>query len=60
MDMKVLCECDSFNCGMAITLSYEENLQAHKNGGIVIVHGCSTGPNPTDILVEEKRDVRYL
>lgn len=52
--MMVLCECNSFNCKMAITLSLEDNFKAHSNGGIVIVNGCRTGPDPTDILVIEK------
>ena len=54
MDMPVLCECNSFNCKMVITLSYEENMEAHTNEKIVIINGCSTGPDSTDILVEEK------
>jgi hypothetical protein len=54
MDMKVLCECNSFDCKWAIDLSYEENLEAHKNGGVIIINGCSKGPDSTDILVEEK------
>jgi hypothetical protein len=39
---------------MAIDLSYEEGLTAHQNGGIIIVNGCSIGPEPTDEFVEKK------
>ena len=54
MDMNVLCECNSFTCKMVITLSDEENMAAHTNGKILIINGCQTGPDPTDILIEEK------
>lgn len=54
MDMKILCECGGLDCEMKIDLPHEENVKAHQNGGVIIVKGCSQGPFPTDILVEEK------
>ena len=52
--MRIPCECNSYGCNCMIDLSYEENLKAHLNGGIVIIHACSHGPEPTDILVKKK------
>lgn len=54
MNIRVLCECNSFDCKWVIDLSYEENLKAHQNGSMIIINGCSQGPDPTDILVEKK------
>lgn len=54
MNIRALCECNSFNCKWAIDLSYEENLAAHLNGNIIIINGCSHGAESTDILVEKK------
>ena len=54
MDMKVLCECDSYNCDKVITLSFEENTESHKDGKIIIIDGCKNGPNPNDVFIEKK------
>jgi len=55
MDMKVLCECNSFDCDGVITLSLEENMKIHTTPKqLIIVDGCSKGPDPTDTLVEKK------
>ena len=52
--MNVLCECSGITCRQAITLSYEENLKAHENGSLIIIDGCATEPDPTDIFIEKK------
>lgn len=50
----MLCECNSFDCAWTIDLPYEEGLEAHQNGGIIIINGCLNGPDSTDILVQTK------
>lgn len=53
--LKVLCECNSFSRNKAITLSLEENLEIHIDPNqIIIVNGCSVGPDSTNELVEKK------
>lgn len=53
--IKVLCECNSFGCNKAITLSLEENLEIHiEPNQIIIVDGCEKGPDQTDEFVEKK------
>lgn len=54
MDMRVLCKCESFDCDKVIVLSFEENMEAHKDGRLIIIDGCCKGPNPTDVFIEEK------
>ncbi len=54
MLIKTLCECNSFTCDKSIMLSYEECCKAHEDGNIIIVKNCEAGPEPTDVLVEEK------
>ena len=54
MNMKALCECDSFNCNKIIILSLEENREAHREGKLIIIDGCNKGPNPTDVFIEKK------
>jgi len=52
--MKILCECNSFDCRMTTDMSYEESIKAHKNGGIIIVDGCPNGPEDNDELIKVK------
>jgi len=49
MDMRVMCECNSFDCKFVITLSYEKNMKIHTTPRqLIIVDGCSKGPDATD------------
>lgn len=50
----MLCECSSLDCSETIELSFEEALRIHQNDLVIIVDGCMTGPDPTDVLVSKK------
>lgn len=53
--IRVLCECNSFDCDKIINLSLEENLEIHIVANqIIIIDGCSIGPDSTDEFVEKK------
>ena len=52
--MRLLCECMGFGCDLTIEMSVEEGLKARAEGKIIIVAGCSAGPEDTDTLIEEK------
>ena len=54
MDIKVLCECNSWTCDKSITLPLEQCTKDREGGNIIIVSDCEAGPDPTDVLVEEK------
>ena len=56
--MKLLCECNSFDCQKAIDVSLEEakKIQAIPNS-VLIVDGCPMGPDPLDIFV--RRETGY-
>lgn len=57
MYMDFLCECNSITCKKKIRLSVEEMEKLKiKMDCVIIVEGCEHGPEPTDILVEEKTD----
>ena len=52
--MKVLCECDSFECDACINLPMDEALRAKiRSDTVVIVDGCVRGPEPTDTLLKK-------
>lgn len=52
---KVNCECDSRTCVKSVRLPVDEALNIVRQEGLyVIVDGCSTGPSPTDKLVERR------
>ncbi len=51
--MRLLCECMSFDCGLTIDIPVDEALDA-RVGKVIIVAGCSTGPEDTDTLIEKK------
>lgn len=52
--MKMLCECNSFDCRKTIDLSTEEAQRAEGLHRVLIVDGCPTGPEPTDTLVSKE------
>jgi len=52
--MKFACECASMGCKKVIELSVEEMLEIRQQGCIIISSDCERGPEPEDILVEEK------
>lgn len=56
MNFTLLCECDSYSCREKVTVPIEE-AQAIKKyfNVVVIVNGCLTGPNSTDVLIEKKQ-----
>lgn len=54
--MKILCECNSRDCREVIDLPTNV-LMAIKTGTpdqVIIVDGCPTGPEPTDVLVSKE------
>ena len=53
--MKVLCECNSFNCSKVISLSIEEAQRAEGLKRVIIIDGCETGPESTDTLVSKEK-----
>ena len=57
MDSPILCECNSFQCSASpIQMSAEEQMEFRRTipGVVFIAKDCPNGPEPTDILVEEK------
>lgn len=53
--MQVLCECDSFNCNLAIEISVADMQEIKSDPSKLIISGiCPTGPEPTDELVEDR------
>lgn len=55
MYIEFMCECTSFDCHKAVKLSEQEALAIRADmNHIIIVEGCLTGIEPTDVLVEEK------
>ena len=54
--MKLVCECNSFDCNEQIEISAEEtSLFMRQNPRpVVISNDCKTGPDSTDVLLEEK------
>lgn len=53
--MKMLCECMSYECRKSIDLSVKDAEEAHLDGRIIIVDGCTTGAESTDVLIEKKQ-----
>ena len=52
--MKVLCECNSFDCNESIDLSLEENKKVHSDcKNIIIANSCPFGADPTDVFVKK-------
>ncbi len=52
----ILCECDGFDCKLSIKISFEEGLEAKRNeNNVIIINGCQTGPNPTDVLISKEK-----
>lgn len=50
--MRVLCECNSHDCRRVIDLPVSVLMNIKNvSGRVVIVNGCSTGLEPTDVLV---------
>lgn len=56
MNTPIMCECDSTSCNKQLVLPVEEALKVLQGaiGKVVIVDGCHTGPEPTDIFIEKK------
>ena len=51
----VLCECMGTSCKLSISLPFEEAEEAKKYiNTVVIIDGCSTGPEETDELINKK------
>ena len=45
----------SFDCKLKITLPFDEAIEAKKYADtVIIINGCSTGPEETDKLISEK------
>ena len=53
--MKLLCECNSFDCGKAIDVPLEEakKIKAIPNS-VIIVDGCQNGADILDIFVRRE------
>ncbi len=55
MYMNFACECNDITCKKTIRLSVGEMEELKTNMNyILIVEGCLTGPESTDVFVEEK------
>lgn len=48
------CECMSIRCDKTIELSRQEASDYQSKRLVLIVDGCSRGPEPTDKLVEKR------
>lgn len=53
--MKMLCECMSYTCRKSIDLPVKDAEEAHLGGKIIIVDGCTTESESTDVLIEKKQ-----
>ncbi len=51
----IVCQCESFNCGLNVQISEEEALEVARSGLVPIVDGCRKGPNSTDEWVEDRQ-----
>lgn len=54
------CECESFDCTLTVKLSGAEFGEIKRMGALIIVDGCATGPNSTDVLVEQRKGYRLF
>jgi len=57
--MKILCECNSFNCKKTIDVPFKEALEIRRMSlsfqhRIIIVEGCPHGAELTDTLISKK------
>ena len=52
--MKLLCECNGDDCQKTIDLPLEEAQRIEGLKRVIIVDGCPTGPEPTDVLVSKE------
>ena len=53
MQAEILCECASW-CRKIVKLDIGMLTDIHRRGLVIIVDGCEHGPEPTDVLVEER------
>ena len=51
---KALCLCDSFECSIWVEVPFDEAQAVEQGGLVLIARSCRVGPNPTDVLVEER------
>ena len=55
MYINFACECNGITCKKTIRLSVEEMEKLKTSMDcVIIIEGCEHGPEPTDVLVEEK------
>jgi len=50
----MLCECNSYYCGKTVNVSIGTAQRIKSNDHIIIVEGCETGPEKTDIFVSKE------
>lgn len=54
--MKLICECNQLGCFKAVSVSLEVAQKIYAvTGQIIIVDGCTRGPEDTDMLVRKGR-----
>lgn len=53
MSVEILCECSSL-CRKTVALDAGVYGDFSRQGLVIIVNGCKHGPEPTDVLVEER------
>ena len=51
-----ICECNSLECTMQVEVPLDEATRIMRSGAVLIVAGCSHGPDSGDELLEHQTD----